>query len=105
MPATKAPSKREFDVGPTQYQLFRFNVRKPTPLHVRLIATAPVNLLLLDDEDRTEYQDGKLNHTYTAAWGRRKYLEASVDVEPGTWYLIVEGSTEPSRPRGAVRRR
>jgi len=65
-----------------------------------MIATAPVNLLLLDTDDRVEYERGATEtHPYTAAWGRRSELEAAVRLDPGTWYLVVEGSTEPSKGR------
>lgn len=65
-----------------------------------MIATAPVNLILLDSEERADYENRTSStHSYTAAWGRRSDLEESVKVDPGTWYLIVEGSTEPSSGR------
>ena len=95
----REPSIRDFQITPSQYELFRFTVARPATLHVRMIATAPVNLLLLDSEDRVEYESGKETHSYTAAWGRRRDLEAAVRVDPGTWYLAVEGSREPSRGR------
>jgi hypothetical protein len=91
---------RKFEITPSQYQLFRFNVGKPTTLQLRMIATAPVNVMLLDDEDRGKYESGKAaTHPYTAAWGRRSELEESVKVEAGTWYLVIEGSSEPSTGR------
>ena len=92
---------RTFNITASQYQLFRFNVARPTTLHIRMIATAPVNVLLLDKEDRAEYESASATetHTYTAAWGRRSELEEVVKVEPGTWYLALEGGTEPSKGR------
>lgn len=94
------PTRREFRISPTQYELFRFIVDRPVTLGIRLIATDPVNLLLLDNEQRDQYESGVgKTHPYTAAWGRRIDLNAAVDVDPGTWYLVVEGSTEPSRGR------
>jgi hypothetical protein len=90
---------RSFKITPNQYQLFRFSVARPATLHLRMIATAPVNVLLLDSEDRAEYESGKDTHSYAAAWGRRSELEETVKVQPGTWYLVVEGSTEPSKGR------
>jgi len=91
-------SLRKFQITPNQYELFRFTVARPTTLHVRMIATAPVNLLLLDGRDRAEYESGE-SHSYAAAWGPKSDLEAAVEVDPGTWYLVVEGSKEPSRGR------
>ena len=91
---------REFRITPSQYELFRFVVERPARLHIRMMATSPVNLVLLDSEDRAEYESGRGDtHSYAAAWGRRSDLEESVKVDPGTWYLAVEGSTEPSRGR------
>lgn len=93
-------SVRNFRITPSQYELFRFTVAQATTLHVRMIATAPVKLLLLNNDDRVNYETGKgSTHSYTAAWGRRSDLEAAVRVDPGTWYLVVEGSTEPSSGR------
>ena len=93
-------SVRKFRINPSEYELFKFVVPEPTTLHVRMIATAPVNLLLLDSEDRIDYERGQgENHIYSAAWGRRSDLETAVKVDPGTWYLAVEGSTEPSSGR------
>src|SRR4051812_10243351 len=96
----KAPSAREFEINPNQYQVFKFIIARPTNLRIQMIATAPVNLVLLDSEDLAEYERGKKQtHTYAAAWGRRKDLEAAVEVDPGTWYLVVEGSKDFSRGR------
>jgi hypothetical protein len=65
-----------------------------------MIATAPVNLLLLDNEDRSDYERGEgTTHHYSVAWPRKSDLETAVKVDPGTWYLAVEGSTEPSSGR------
>lgn len=94
----KEASVRKFDITPSQYELFRFRVARPMTLNIQLIATAPVNLLVLNDEEKAEYERGKnATHTYKAAWGRRSDLDEAVKVDPGTWYLVVEGSTEPSR--------
>ena len=96
----KKTSVRNFRITPSQYELFRFTIARPTTLHVRMIATAPVNLVLLDSEDRAEYESGKAeSHSYAVAWGRRSDLEAEVQVDPGTWYLAVEGRTDPSAGR------
>lgn len=96
-------SVRKFEVTPSQYQLFRFKVARPTVMNVQLIATTPVNLVLLNDSEKTEYEKGNsATHTYTAAWGRRSDLEATVKVDPGTWYLVVEGGEESSRGRVMV---
>lgn len=95
-----AGSVREFEIGPSQYEPFRFWVERPTTLIIQLIATAPVNLVLLTSEQKAEYEKGEnTTHPYTASWPRKRGLEAAVKVDPGTWYLVVEGSTEPSRGR------
>ncbi len=45
-------------------------------LNVQLIATAPVNLLVLSPEEKADYENGKkATHTYKAAWGRRSDLD------------------------------
>lgn len=94
------PSVRNFQITPSQYELFRFTVTQSTTLHIRMMATAPVNLVLLDSDDRADYESGRnATHPYTASWGRRSDLETDIKVKPGTWYLAVEGSTEPSRGR------
>src|SRR5260370_32232116 len=89
-----------FQLTPNQYELFRFSVARPTTLRIRMTATAPVNLVLLDSDDRADYERGRnATHSYAAAWGRKRDLETDIKVDPGTWYLAVEGSTEPSRGR------
>lgn len=91
---------REFQLNPDQYQLFRFSVRRPTTLYIDMIATAPVNMLLLDSEDRADYESGNDAHSYTASWGRRTSLaNEAVEVDPGTWYIAVEGRDQPSKGR------
>jgi hypothetical protein len=96
----KIDSVKKFEITPNQYELFRFTIPRPTTVHIRMIATAPVNLLLLNNEDRAQYESGRYQtHTYTAAWGRKSDLEAAVKVNSGTWYLAVEGSTERSTGR------
>jgi len=96
----REPTVRKFRIGPSQYELYRFTLNRPTTLHIRMLATAPVNLLLLDSNDRTDYDRGRAaTHSYTASWGRKSDLETAVKVDPGTWYLAVEGSTDPSTGR------
>jgi|SRR5205809_6197324 len=91
---------RKFEVTPSQYELFRFTITRPAKLRVRLIATAPVNVVLLDPDDRVQYESrNHETHSYHAAWGRKSELDETVKVDPGTWYLAVEGSTQPSRGR------
>ena len=91
---------KSFRISPSQYELFRFTITRRTTLRIRMIATAPVNVILLDSDDRAQYETGNwATHTYEASWGRKSELEAAVKVDPGTWYLSVEGSTEPSRGR------
>ena len=93
-------SERKFQVTPSQYELFRFTVGRPTTLHIRMLASAPVNLVLLDSDDRADYERGQnATHSFTASWPRKSDLETDIKVEPGTWYLAVEGSTEPSQGR------
>src|SRR2546428_9702769 len=92
--------ERKFQVTPSQYELFRFTVGRPTTLHIRMMATAPVNLVLLDSNDRADYERGQNEtHSYAASWPRKSDLETDIKVEPGTWYLAVEGSMEPSSGR------
>lgn len=86
---------REFQIRPNQYQLFRFSISRPTTLYIRMWANAPVDLVLLDNEGKAEYERGEA-YPYRASWGRRRNLSAYVPVEPGTWYLLVEGRDEPS---------
>ncbi|HEY3135818.1 MAG TPA: hypothetical protein VGL29_07190 [Blastocatellia bacterium] len=96
----KQESVRRFEITPSQYELFRFSVPYPTTLNIQLFATAPVNLVLLDADDKTEYENGKsTTHSYAASWGRRTDLNETIKVDPGTWYLAVEGSTESSAGR------
>jgi hypothetical protein len=96
----KEETVRRFEITPSQYELFRFKVDHPATLNIQLIATAPVNLVLLSTEDKADYENGKsATHSYTASWGRRSDLDETVKVDPGTWYLAVEGSTEASRGR------
>lgn len=96
----REPSIRDFRVTANQYELFRFIITRPTKLRIEMIATAPVNLVLLDSDDRVEYENRrKDDHPYAAAWARRKRLETTVPVDPGTWYLAVEGSSEESSGR------
>lgn len=89
---------REFYISPNQYQLFRFSVSRPSTLYVNMIATAAVDVLLLDNEARTEYENG--GDSFSAyRWGRRVSIDDPVEVAPGTWYIVVEGRDEPSRGR------
>jgi hypothetical protein len=100
-------SVRKFKITANQYEMFKFVIPQSAKLRIRMLATAPINLLLLDSEDRAEFEKfmrerNKSNYTYTAAWGRRSDLDTTVPVDPGTWYLVVEGSTEPSSGRVEV---
>jgi hypothetical protein len=92
-------SEREFQLARNQYQLFRFSVARPATLYIDMIATDPVNVLLLDSEDRAEYESGEDLHSYTFSWGRRTSLNEAVKVEPGTWYIAVEGRDRSSKGR------
>jgi len=99
-------SVSNFQITPSQYQLFNFTVERPTTLRIRMIATAPVNLILLNSEDRASYEPGQTDtRSYKTSWGRRSDIDAEVRVKPGTWYLAVEGSMEPSKGRIEVLKR
>jgi hypothetical protein len=100
--ALNEASVKNFRLTPTQYELFTFTATRPPTLVIRMIATAPVNLLLLDHDGRAEYERGNVTAAYRAEWGRRSYLEAEEEVEPGTWYLVVEGGPEMSSGRVEV---
>jgi hypothetical protein len=92
-------SKRRFEVNPTEYELFRFTVPRSAILNVRLLATEPVNVLLLDQHDLENYKSGNHRHSYSKAWGRRTDLDDEIEVEPGTWYITIEGREQPSTGR------
>jgi hypothetical protein len=64
-----------------------------------MMTTAPVDVVLLDANDRADYVAGNPTYTYENKWGRRTYLEDAVEVSPGTWYIAVEGREEPSKGR------
>lgn len=89
---------REFQISPNQYQLFRFNVSHPSTLYITMLASSAVDVLLLDGEARTEYESG--SDSFSAyRWGRRVSIDEAVNVDSGTWYIVVEGRHEPSRGR------
>ncbi len=93
-------STRYFRIGPSQYQVFRFTLPRPRPVRITLSAEAPVNVLLLTGSELAEYSDGTaVTHPYGGAWGKRRELDAVAKLGPGTWYVVVEGSTEPSSGR------
>jgi len=90
-------SVRRFKIEPEEYALFRFTVPEPSTLFLHMIASSPVNLMLMDAEDKYEYEQGDADRfSYTASWGRRIDLETSVEVGAGTWFFIVEGYRETS---------
>ena len=92
-------SIRRFEVGPGQYVMFRFTVQNRRPVFINMIATAPVNVLLLDSYDRTDYEKGNASHSYEHAWGRRVDLREELRLEPGTWYVVIEGRDSLSSGR------
>jgi hypothetical protein len=96
-------SVRKFRITANQYEMFKFVITQRENLRIRMIATAPVNLVLLSSEDRAEFEQFMLGsrsaYSYTTAWGRRSDLDTSFPIDPGTWYLLVEGNTEPSSGR------
>ena len=88
---------RRFSIKADEYEVFRFSIPRRMDVHIRLLAASPVNLVLLDAEDKKKYEDNaRQTHEYEASWGRRSDLEASVKLDAGTWYLIIEGSTDDS---------
>jgi len=93
-------SARYFRITPSQYQVFRFSLPESRRVHIGLSASAAVKVLLLNSGELAEYVDGEgATHPYTAAWGRRTDLDVTERIGPGTWYVIVEGSTEASSGR------
>jgi len=90
-------SARRFKITPAQYYSFRFRVPRPMKLNVQLIATAPVNVLLGRTLDKAEYEKGTIMpFSDSRSWEAVDDLDRVVDVDPGTWYLTVEGVNEPS---------
>lgn len=87
---------RQFQITPNQYQLFRFSVSRPSTLYINMIATAAVDVQLLDSNARSIYESGG-NDYFAFRWGRRISIDEPVDVYPDTWYIVVEGRDEPSR--------
>ncbi|SRR5260370_39996958 len=96
-------SVRRFRITANQYEMFRFVIPKREEVRIRMIATAQVNLVLLSSDDRTEFEEfmsgSRSTYSYTTTWSRRSELDTSFPIDPGTWYLLVEGSTEPSSGR------
>jgi hypothetical protein len=91
---------RKFRITANQYEVFRFRINQTGNLRIRMFATAPVNLFLLSSDDKIELEERGIDSTtYTTAWSRRSDLDTIFRVDPGTWYLVVEGSTEPSTGR------
>ncbi|SRR5579862_3149102 len=85
-------SYREFKVTPSQYEVFRFSLPRRTAVNIDMIATKPVNLVVLGREEMQEYEHGQLaSHSFTRVWNGRRSLNEQVDLDEGTWYLIVEG--------------
>jgi hypothetical protein len=62
-----------------------------------MIASEPVNLFVLDSDEKSVYESGGEFSAF--AWRRKSHLEEQVFVEPGTWYIIVEGRDAPSTGR------
>jgi hypothetical protein len=89
-------AEREFQISPKQYQLFEFNVSRPSALYVTMNASAPVDVFLVDSVGKYEYENGLDPVAFT--WERRAFIEDMTErAEPGTWYIIVEGREQPSR--------
>src|SRR5438309_1863379 len=95
-------SSRVFEITPTQYATFRFTVPpRSTIVNIQLIATAPVNLFLQRSEDMAQYE--KESFDSDRQWLSVQELDDYRKIEPGIWYLIVEGVKEPSRGRVKLR--
>jgi hypothetical protein len=89
-------SSQVFDITPTQYATFRFKVPpRATMVNIQLIATAPVNLFLQRSEDIAQSEKESFNSD--RQWLTVQDLDDYRKIEPGIWYLIVEGVKEPSR--------
>jgi hypothetical protein len=96
----KGASVRRFNITASQYEMFRFIIARNAKLRIRVLATAPVNLLLLDPEDKFMFEEKGSDYTsYTASWPRKSDFETTIPVDAGTWYLVVEGSMDPSTGR------
>ena len=85
-------STRTFEVTPSQYEVFRFSLPRRTTVNINMIATEPVNIVVLDSDEMYEYEHGELStHDVTEVWNGRVQLSKSIRLSEGTWYLIVEG--------------
>ena len=87
---------RRFEVGAGEYVVFRFTLRRDTSLYVRMYATNPANVLLLDSGNYAEYKSGIPDYHYTKIWSQRIQFEDEVSVWAGTWYIVVEGRDQTS---------
>ncbi len=65
-------------------------------LYINMLAIAAVDVILLDNEARIEYENGG-DSFFAYRWGRRVSIDETVEVDAGTWYIVVEGRDEPSR--------
>jgi hypothetical protein len=69
-----------------------------------MIATEPVNLCVLDNDEMYEYEKGD-RKTYTVTWSspRSSSLDETFSLGPGTWHLVVEGWMKKSKGKILIR--
>lgn len=87
----------KFDIDADEYQVFRFTLRRPARVRIRIVASEPVNVLLLDRDERLDYEsqhDDEL--IFTAQWRCRDNLEVTQTVDAGQWAIVIEGDESPS---------
>jgi hypothetical protein len=101
-------SIRDFNVTPSQFQEFLLTLDRTTVVRIELTATAPVGLMILDSDGLYEYKKRGQKSSFDVvgslsprsyALSPRSHIRAEIRLEAGTWYLIVEGSREPSSGR------
>jgi hypothetical protein len=86
---------RRFELGPNEYVVFRFSVRRSRTLYIRMLATSPVNLLVMDPGNYADYKSGDESYSIER-WSKRIALEEEIDIWPGTWYIVIEGREQQS---------
>jgi hypothetical protein len=95
--ASTRVERRAFSVRADEYDEFRIRVERRSSMRVRLFATAAVTLSLLDGDDHRELGDpDATSFSTTAAWNRKVEVDENVWVDPGSWWLVVEGNAAPS---------
>ena len=86
---------RRFEVWPSEYVAFRFTIRKSRTLYIRMVATSPANLLVMDSDNYAAYKRGDESYSIER-WSKRIDIEGEIDAWPGTWYMVVEGRDQQS---------